>query len=500
MRCALLLGLLAPGAPVAAQELPQSLVTLVEELDEAGRATFDDTDPKIKTRLSELTEEEMVSSSEHLATLLGLNLEAQQFDHLLADNCVVCHSDPESQDGATFFTVWPAGEEPDDEDTHDLARFLRGAHFQPGLSCAGCHGGDPASTEMDHEFVEQWTEARSSGGWVPAFCGRCHSDREFMARFDPDLPTDQHAKYVTSPHGRSVLEKEDSSAAQCVSCHGVHGIQGAKNPSSPVHPKNVPATCGHCHASPETMAGITMRDGTPIPTNQLEQYRKSVHGKALLEEGDLGAPACNDCHGNHSGLHEDKHTADLSCRGCHPLNGELFDGSHHQKAFAEHGWSQCGTCHENHEIVRPNDSWLLPLKGSLCFDCHQEYAPDNPECKEGAAHFHETLTSLSTTSAQFHRDIEYLAKLGLDPDPLSTTTTALDDALRRARSHIHSFDKHRFDQVAGDAHAAAKEGAEIMEAAEVERAWRLNGLLVSIAMVGLVLVTMGLKLRQLERS
>ena len=123
-----------------------------------------------------------------------------------------------------------------------------------------------------------------------------------MRGFNPSLPTDQLSKYKESQHGILLLQEKDSKAAQCVSCHGVHGIRGPKSRQSKVHPQAIPETCGHCHADAKYMAGYKKDDGTPLPTDQLEKYKQSVHGKALLEKGDLGAPACNSCHGNHAAM------------------------------------------------------------------------------------------------------------------------------------------------------------------------------------------------------
>jgi hypothetical protein len=51
-----------------------------------------------------------------------------------------------------------------------------------------------------------------------------------------------------------------------------------------VHPQAIPETCGHCHADPKYMAGYRKEDGSPLPTDQLEGFKKSVHGKALLDK------------------------------------------------------------------------------------------------------------------------------------------------------------------------------------------------------------------------
>ena len=90
------------------------------------------------------------------------------------------------------------------------------------------------------------------------------------------------------------------------------------------------------------MAGARLPNGSPLPTDQLAEYRNSVHGRALLEDGDFGAPACNDCHGNHAAMPPEISSIAQVCRTCHANNGALFDGSEHKKAFDSNGWPECG--------------------------------------------------------------------------------------------------------------------------------------------------------------
>ena len=44
--------------------------------------------------------------------------------------CIVCHQDWEDEDGPSF-------------------KFARDIHFQKGLDCSDCHGGDPSLDDMD---------------------------------------------------------------------------------------------------------------------------------------------------------------------------------------------------------------------------------------------------------------------------------------------------------------------------------------------------------------
>ncbi len=320
-----------------------------------------------------------------------------------------------------------------------------------------------------------------------------------MHQFDAALPTDQLAKFQDSPHGQLLLVKHDDRAPTCVSCHGVHGIRPAKDPQSKVFAQRVPETCGVCHSNPKTMAGFTLPDGSPLPTNQLAEYKTSVHGRALLEKGDLGAPACNDCHGNHAALPPGVATVSRSCSLCHSANASLFDGSKHKQAFDQHKWAECSKCHGDHAIARTHDSMLSTKPGALCGDCHRQYAKDDPNCIKTANYFHETITQMDDARNNFTTVSEKLAQKGLDVEPINNQLSDLTDALKKSRTYIHSFSRSSFQQVAAPGEDAVKQTGVLVKKARQEYKFRQVGLAVSIAWIGLLMLAVYMKLRQLEK-
>jgi predicted CXXCH cytochrome family protein len=440
-----------------------------------------------------------MSEPSHLQEILGLDLPVGKLELLMRDGCVVCHTNPDEQDEETLFSSDPesVGSLP-----HlNLVEFVSDVHFRRGLSCAGCHGGSPDDDTMADEIYERWPEAparHEDRTWIAGFCARCHADPAFMRGFNPGLPTDQYAKYTESRHGLRLLGEGDSRAAQCVSCHGVHGIRGPRSPRSSVHPQQIPYTCGRCHADADYMRGYLTADGEPLPTDQLERYERSVHGRALLDRGDLGAPACNDCHGNHATMPPEISSVSQVCRTCHAGNSELFDGSKHKQVFEENGWPECATCHGNHAIAKTDDSMLSEASNPLCYECHGEYAADNPECTRIAGYFHTSITALADASQSLGESVHALAEKGLDVDPLSATVEELGDHLRNARSRIHTFEESEFDDVATLGRAAVEKGRQLIEAAEAEYRFRRNGLVVSLAFMVLLAVAIYLKIREIE--
>lgn len=489
------------GADQRAVKVSPKLSVMLSAKDEKGkeiitpeqRAYLDGLNDNLRAMLSAAVEKETISRAEHLSILLSLQLRPQKMEVLLQNNCVLCHSDSANQSGDTLFVPGAAS-------SHmDLKQVVEDVHFRRGVSCAGCHGGDPTA-DMGHDFVKEWPEKdrQKNRAWVVQFCARCHSDPAMMHDFNPSLPTDQLAKFKESPHGHRLLDLKDDRAPSCVSCHGVHGIRAAKDPQSKVYAQRIPETCGACHANAQTMAGITLADGSPLPTTQLAEYRTSVHGKALAR-GDLGAPRCNTCHGNHAASPPGVAQVSRSCSLCHSANASLFDGSKHKQAFDEHHWPECGQCHGNHAIAKTHDSMLATGPSQLCGNCHRQYAKDNPDCIKTADYFHDTITQMDQARTNFIAVSEKLAAKGLDVDPINNQLTDLGDALKKSRTYVHSFSRNTFQQVAAPGEAAAQQTEALVAKTREEYKFRQIGLAVTIALIGLLMLTLYLKLRQLEK-
>jgi len=475
----------------AKDEKGNAIITAEEQ------AYYNGLNDRLKELLNQAVQKETISRAEHLSILLSLQLRPQKMELLLQNNCILCHSDSANHTPDTLFAINPEAGASSHMNLKDVVDDI---HFRQGLSCAGCHGGDPTA-DLGHNHVKEWPEKdrQKNRAWVVAFCARCHSDPAKMHDFNPALPTDQLAKFKTSPHGHLLLDVHDDRAPSCVSCHGVHGIRPAKDPLSKVYARNVPETCGACHTNETTMAGFKLADGSPLPTTQLAEYRNSVHGKALLGRGDLGAPACNTCHGNHAASPPGVAQVSKSCNLCHSANAGLFDGSKHKVAFDQHNWPECGQCHGNHTIAKTNDAMLGTANGQLCGDCHRQYAKDHPDCIRTADYFHKTITQMDQARARFAAESEKLAAKGLDVEPISNQLTELTDSLKKSRTYIHSFSQNSFQQVAAPGEESVKKANDLVDHARQEYKYRQSGLAVSIAIIGVLMLTIYLKLRQLER-
>jgi nitrate/TMAO reductase-like tetraheme cytochrome c subunit len=170
-----------------------------------------------------------------------------------------------------------------DELAAPIAAIQDDVHAKRGLSCADCHGGDPQQDDPEQSMNPQkGFVGTPKSGDVARFCGKCHSDADFMKKFTPSLRVDQEAEYHTSVHGK-LVKQGDQKPATCISCHGFHGVKAVSDPNAPVYPLNVAQTCGRCHGNVDYMKGYS------IATDQLQQYSNSVHAEAGEEAGPVGA-------------------------------------------------------------------------------------------------------------------------------------------------------------------------------------------------------------------
>ncbi len=285
--------------------------------------------------------------------------------------------------------------------------YMGGVHAAVGIGCETCHGGNPdpavsrsVDDAMDSSFKPNPFIGVPRPQEIPAFCGRCHSDPSYMRQFQPDPRVDQAREYLTSQHGRLLLEKGDTKVATCIDCHGVHGILSPSDPQSPVYPTNVAKTCKKCHGDAEYMAGYTTESGAPLPVDQYARWTQSVHAAAMFEKEDLTAPTCNDCHGNHGAAPPGVESVAFVCGQCHGREAELFRHSPKHAGFQSHNeliqgmgpdacsncheapdpqasltgvaeFSECSTCHQNHSIIRPSVAMLAPLPPIPCAFCHE---------------------------------------------------------------------------------------------------------------------------------
>jgi predicted CXXCH cytochrome family protein len=308
-------------------------------------------------------------------------------------------------------------------------------HTQKGLTCASCHGGDP--TSADAMSIRAGFKGKISRRQIPELCGKCHEDAAYMRQYNPSLHTDQLAQYRTSIHGKKLVAG-DEKVAVCTDCHSVHAIRPADDIRSSVNPLNVATTCSHCHAQADYMKPYR------IQTAQYSEYNKSVHHEAMAVRGDLSAPTCTTCHGNHGAVPPGVTNVKNVCATCHVFQSQLFENSPHKKAFEAAGLPGCATCHGNHDIDHPSDKMVSASEGSICATCHA----DGDLGLKMASEIHTQLEDLQSAIARSAGILDRAAQSGMEVSQAQLDLIQAKDSLTKARVAIHSF---RIDHVAKEA-------------------------------------------------
>ncbi len=367
-------------------------------------------------------------------------------------------------------------------------KFSQDIHAQKGLTCASCHGGDPTSDDPDKAMnrTTGW-KGKIDRKQVPELCGSCHSDPAYIRQFNPSLRTDQLSQYKTSVHGKR-FAAGDSKVAVCTDCHSVHDLRAPSDPRSTVNPVNVANTCARCHADAGYMSVYK------IPTNQFAEYSKSVHHDALVVRGDLSAPTCTTCHGNHGASPPGVASVANVCSTCHVFQAQLFDASPHKAAFASAGLPGCVTCHSNHGILHPTDELIGTGDKAICTQCHSEGDPGFV----AAGKMKQQLVQLATSIGNADQILGHAERSGMEVSQARLDLTQASDALTKARVAIHSFNPARVDADVKPGLETAAKGSEAGKKALAERKYRRVGLGFSLIAIALVLVGLRMYVKQIE--
>lgn len=407
-----------------------------------------------------------------LATVsLSPSLSAQEPD----DGCVSCHQGLD-----------------DEALSRPTQVFETDIHAQRGFGCVDCHGGDGTAEGPEAKETAKDPATGYIGkprlSQIIEVCGRCHSDADFMRQYNPSLRVDQVAEYETSVHGRLLLEEDDPNVATCVSCHVAHATIPASDPHSSVHPVQVPETCGGCHADKDRMGPYR------IPTNQLERYQRSVHWEALSVKGDLSAPTCNDCHGNHGATPPGLSWVGNVCGGCHVVQAELFNESMHSESLEEIDEPGCSACHKNHEIFPTSDGLLGMGDESICADCHL----DDDEGGEVAIAMRALIDSLVAGFEAADSILDEAENAGMEVSQAQFELGDARNSLVTARNAVHAFTEEGVAEEVGA-------GLEVTDRAHArgldafrELRFRRAGLAVSSLIILILIAGLLLKIREAE--
>jgi predicted CXXCH cytochrome family protein len=234
-----------------------------------------------------------------------------------------------------------------------------------GLRCQSCHTG---ITKFPHAKITA-TDYRDFQLKSSQQCQSCHQK--------------QFSQIQDSNHFRA-LAAGNRNAAVCVDCHGNHDVT---KPGRPRH--KISTNCGKCHGA------------------VYQQYMGSVHGKALLVNGNPDAPGCTDCHSAHH--QEDPTTESFRlkspklCANCHAnasmmrkynitpnvfntyvadfhgLTVTLFKKQQPDQRINTAVCTDCHGIHDMQEVTAANSSVVKENLLTTCRKCHPDATASFPD-------------------------------------------------------------------------------------------------------------------------
>jgi len=259
-----------------------------------------------------------------------------------------------------------------------------------------------------------------------------------------------------------------------------------------VYASNLPRTCAACHSNVDYMKPYK------IPTDQYEKYAKSVHGVALLQKHDQGAPACNGCHGNHGAMPPGVESISKVCGTCHALNAELFSSSPHKKAYDDRKLPECETCHGNHEIVAATDKLLGVAPDAVCSKCHSE--SQNPAGYRAAKSMRSLIDTLEFEERHAKDLVEEAEQKGMEISEAKFKLKDIRQARLQSRTMVHAFNEPKFKEVVDNGLKTANLVVLESQTSIHEYFFRRIGLVISTFIITILAVVLYLFVRRLERN
>ena len=259
----------------------------------------------------------------------------------------------------------------------DRRKFAKGVHAE--MQCVSCHT-DIVDNQARHQ--------KSPAGKRPD-CISCHQD--LWASAQKEKRTDEKKAlevvvrniehYKQSFHARPDADNPEKAKATCEQCHSSHdfNVPPLGSERRTAWHKEIPETCGgQCHE------------------DQLEAFAASIHGQAVLDEGNAKAAVCTDCHTAHQVANTSSNAFKLSnvntCGSCHKealaSYSDTYHGQVNRLGYAY--TARCVDCHDSHGIRAvddPKSKVHLNNRMKTCGKCHSDKKPGMHDATPGFSTF-----------------------------------------------------------------------------------------------------------------
>lgn len=351
--------------------------------------------------------------------------------------CTDCHSDrqryqfPHQPNPAQDLVEYRAGVAQNCEQCHATAEVHNPGHLQAADSsavpnCVDCHGGhevepvavfaaDPVATcQTCHQSFENKALGKvhaeivtnlgpdqtcetchaSTPQSTDAQCQTCHSLLTSQLTLVSGDQIDLHVNpqdIIDSVHGERVFEGIQYTTLQCTDCHKDQAVSG--------YP--------HAEIDAVTRRSLTVAMEQICQDCHLDIYDRTMDGihAQHVQEGDLRAATCADCHGNHAIQDPDDPREHVSqtCGNCHAVINEQYAASVHGAALLGEDNPDvpvCTDCHGVHNIPEATTAEFRMSSPNMCGQCHadtalmEKYGISTDVFETYVADFHGTTVTL----------------------------------------------------------------------------------------------------------
>jgi hypothetical protein len=276
----------------------------------------------------------------------------------------------------------------------DGNEFMRSVHGKTG--CSGCH---PNINMQNHPVAKRIPDRKDYAAKLSRNCSVCHTPEQFRKRLPihsalaaKGMCIDCHGShYIMAAAVRKTAVKENQ---YCMTCHSRNLSMSMKNGetlSLSVNEMVVRTSvhgslkCVDCHRgfsmTEHPMRSFNSKRAYSIAAAEncwrchekvYKRYDVSVH-LDQLKAGNSKAPACTDCHGDHSvvSVEKDPNIGIASCNKCHSDMNASYEESIHGKAWNEGNRAAptCSACHNAHDVA--STTMTTKIKEG-CLKCHKD--------------------------------------------------------------------------------------------------------------------------------
>jgi hypothetical protein len=151
-------------------------------------------------------------------------------------------------------------------------------------------------------------------------------------------------------------------------------------------------------------------------------------------------------------------------------------------------------CHSNHDVRHPTDDLIGIEAQSSCRKCHEKGEPGFM----AAEAMHRRLRELDGRILQADQILGIAARAGMEVSRPRFELTSARDGLINARVIIHNVQMEALDKVVNTSLTVAENARKAGENAINELQFRRKGLAVSLLIIALAVVSIYLKIRQIE--